>query len=150
MPGFPAEYYQEADTFSTVLDLYRASQGLQWTMLSPAPMISPGERAGQYRVGTDSPIGDAISAGTDAQGMPRDHYPDSLTFLMDVMNNHALPVGMRIDAARHLLPYQHARLGEKGKKEQRKETAAVLAGAKRFAVGKPPGLRSIDGGKPPN
>ncbi|MEF2155831.1 hypothetical protein V3390_06230 [Luteimonas sp. FXH3W] len=62
MPGFPAEYYQEADTFSTVLDLYRASQGVQWTMLSPAPMISPGERTGQYRVGTDSPLGDAISA----------------------------------------------------------------------------------------
>lgn len=92
----------------------------------------------------------AISAGTDAQGMPRDHYPDSLTFLMDVMNNHALPVGMRIDAARHLLPYQHARLGEKGKKEQRKENAAVLAGTKRFATGKPPVLRSIEGGKPPN
>ena len=31
-------------------------------MLSPAPMISPGERTGQYRVGTDSPLGDAISA----------------------------------------------------------------------------------------
>ena len=25
-------------------------------------MISPAERTGQYRVGTDSPIGDAISA----------------------------------------------------------------------------------------
>lgn len=94
--------------------------------------------------------GKSSSGASPSQGMPRDHYPDSLTFLMDVMNNHALPVGMRIDAARHLLPYQHARLGEKGKKEQRKETAAVLAGAKRFAVGKPPVLRSIDGGRPPN
>lgn len=92
-----------------------------------------------------------VSSGVDAmQGMPRAHYPDSLAFLMDVMNHATLPLGMRLDAARHLLPYQHARIGEKGKKEQRKENAAVLAGAKRFAVGKPPVLRSIDGGKPPN
>ena len=31
-------------------------------MLSPAPMIAPGQRTGVYRVGSDSPIGDAISA----------------------------------------------------------------------------------------
>lgn len=92
----------------------------------------------------------ANSSGPDAQGMPRDHYPDSLTFLMDVMNHHALPVGMRIDAARHLLPYQHARLGEKGKKEQRKEAATQLATRPRFAPGKPPQLHAIEGGKPLN
>ncbi|MEJ2365220.1 MAG: NAD(P)H-binding protein [Deltaproteobacteria bacterium] len=61
-PGFPPTYYKEASTFSTILDLYRASKGLKWTMLSPAPMIAPGERTGAYRVGTDNPIGDSISA----------------------------------------------------------------------------------------
>jgi len=60
--GFPPAYYNEAATFSTILDLYRASRGLDWTMLSPPPMIAPGERTGVYRVGSDSPIGDAISA----------------------------------------------------------------------------------------
>ena len=60
--GFPPAYYNEAATFSTILDLYRASCGLDWTMLSPPPMIAPGERTGVYRVGSDSPIGDAISA----------------------------------------------------------------------------------------
>ena len=60
--GFPSVYYNEATTFSTILDLYRASRGLTWTMLSPAPMIAPGQRTGVYRVGSDSPIGDAISA----------------------------------------------------------------------------------------
>jgi len=60
--GFPPAYYNEAATFSTILDLYRASRGLDWTMLSPPPMIVPGERTGVYRVGSDSPIGDAISA----------------------------------------------------------------------------------------
>lgn len=44
------------------MDLYRASRGIDWTMLSPAPMIAPGQRAGIYRVGSDSLIGDAISA----------------------------------------------------------------------------------------
>jgi putative NADH-flavin reductase len=61
-PDFPAIYYDEATTFSTILDLYRASEDINWTMLSPAPMISPGTRTGNYRVGTNSPIGDSISA----------------------------------------------------------------------------------------
>jgi putative NADH-flavin reductase len=60
--GFPSAYYNEATTFSTILDLYRASTSLEWTMLSPAPMIGPGERTGAYRVGSNSPIGDSISA----------------------------------------------------------------------------------------
>lgn len=62
MPGFPPAYHAEASTFSTILDLYRASKGLRWTMLAPAPEIAPGARTEHYRVGTDSPAGDAISA----------------------------------------------------------------------------------------
>ncbi|WP_353082453.1 NAD(P)-dependent oxidoreductase [Tessaracoccus lapidicaptus] len=62
LPGFPPEYYPEADTFTTVLEEYRASSGLDWTLLSPAPVISPGERTGSYVVGGDSPVGDTISA----------------------------------------------------------------------------------------
>jgi len=61
MPGFPPAYYKESDTFSTILDLYRASSGLDWTMLSPAPEIAPGERTGAYGLGLDIPVGDAIS-----------------------------------------------------------------------------------------
>jgi len=61
-PGFPAAYLAEATTLSTVLDLYRASKDLHWTILTPAPAIAPGERTGRYRVGTDSPAGDSISA----------------------------------------------------------------------------------------
>lgn len=62
MPSFPPAYQAEATTFSTILDMYRASKGLNWTMLAPAPEIAPGERTGHYRVGTNSPAGDAISA----------------------------------------------------------------------------------------
>ncbi|MCG3143480.1 MAG: hypothetical protein HONDAALG_00828 [Gammaproteobacteria bacterium] len=61
-PGFPTAYLAEATTLATVLDLYRASKGLGWTMLAPAPAIAPGERTGRYRIGTDSPVGDSISA----------------------------------------------------------------------------------------
>jgi putative NADH-flavin reductase len=61
-PGFPPAYYNEATTFSTILDLYRHSKNLEWTILSPPPVIAPGERTGTYRIGSNSPIGDTISA----------------------------------------------------------------------------------------
>ncbi len=61
-PEFPAVYYKEASTLATILDLYKESTNVNWTMLSPAPMISPGARTGAYRVGSDNPIGDSISA----------------------------------------------------------------------------------------
>lgn len=62
LPGFPRGYHAEASTFSTILDLYRASKDLAWTMLAPAPEIAPGARSGKYRIGTDSPAGTHISA----------------------------------------------------------------------------------------
>lgn len=61
-PGFPPAYLAEATTLSTALDLYRATKGLHWTMLAPAPVIAPGTRTGHYRTGTNSPAGDTISA----------------------------------------------------------------------------------------
>ncbi|GMA21682.1 NAD(P)H-binding protein [Arsenicicoccus piscis] len=61
-PGFPAEYKAESDTFADVLELYRAADGLDWTMLAPAPVIAPGERTGKYQVELDTPAGDSISA----------------------------------------------------------------------------------------
>ena len=60
--GFPAEYKAEAESFTTILDLYRASSGINWTVLSPSPIIAPGERTGHYLVGGDSPVGNSISA----------------------------------------------------------------------------------------
>ena len=60
-PGFPEIYKLEAETMSAVLDVYTASTGLNWTVLSPAPMIAPGERTGAYTTGLESPVGDSIS-----------------------------------------------------------------------------------------
>jgi putative NADH-flavin reductase len=65
-PDFPAAYKSEAEAFSTVLDLYRGSHGLDWTLISPAPEIAPGEAAAEYSVADDSPAGDFVSSGTFA------------------------------------------------------------------------------------
>lgn len=64
-PEFPAAYKAESDTFAAVLDLYRAAEGLDWTMLAPSPMIAPGP-AGEPVLGTDSPVGDSVTTGTFA------------------------------------------------------------------------------------
>ena len=59
--GFPEMYKPEAETMTAILDLYEGSSGLDWTVLSPAPMIAPGKRTGVYTTGLNSPVGDAIS-----------------------------------------------------------------------------------------
>ena len=60
--GFPEMYKPEAETMTTILEAYEASNGVDWTVISPAPMIAPGERTGKFTVGGDSPVGDSISS----------------------------------------------------------------------------------------
>ena len=60
--GFPEDYKPEAKAFAQILDEYRASEGLNWTMLSPAFEIAPGERTGKYNTALDTPAGEVISA----------------------------------------------------------------------------------------
>jgi putative NADH-flavin reductase len=67
-PGFPDAYKPEAKAFTTVLDDYRASAGLDWTLVSPSPMIAPGERTG-YVLGTDSPVGDSVTTSDFADAI---------------------------------------------------------------------------------
>lgn len=59
-PGFPDAYKPEASAFTAILDDYRASSGLDWTCVSPSPVIAPGERSG-YVLGTDSPVGSSVT-----------------------------------------------------------------------------------------
>ncbi|MEU4604241.1 NAD(P)H-binding protein [Kribbella sp. NPDC023972] len=62
-PDFPAEYKPEALTVSQALDDLRATDdSVNWTMLSPAFVIAPGERTGTFQLGLDEPIGTQISA----------------------------------------------------------------------------------------
>lgn len=61
-PEVPELYRPEMATMREVLEKFRASQGLDWTAVSPAPQIAPGERTGDYRTATDTPAGEAISS----------------------------------------------------------------------------------------
>ena len=61
--GFPPEYLGEATTGAAALDLFRAApDSVDWTFVSPAPVIAPGERTGSYATSLDTPAGDFISA----------------------------------------------------------------------------------------
>lgn len=51
--------------------------------------------------------------------MPAQIVPDNdpMLFLQSVMNDEHWPPKLRVDAAKTLMPYVHARIGEAGKKE---------------------------------
>lgn len=92
-----------------------------------------------------------VPAKDDAPGtakMPKSKYTDSLEFLTDLMNLDKAPLAMRARAAEQLIPYQHARIGEKGKKEKANERAKELSqGGKKFGTKRPPKLKVLPGGK---
>lgn len=59
-PGFPEEYKAEALEGREALELWRTkASGLDWTFLSPAAEIAPGERTGRYRTTGDQLLSDA-------------------------------------------------------------------------------------------
>jgi putative NADH-flavin reductase len=57
-PDFPAEYKPEALQHANALEVYRAVDDLDWTYVSPAAFIHPGERTGHYRRGGDQLLTD--------------------------------------------------------------------------------------------
>lgn len=60
---FPEAYRAEAQIGADALDYLRGLEdGVDWTFLSPAPLIQRGERTGTYRVELDTPAGESISA----------------------------------------------------------------------------------------
>lgn len=59
-PDFPAEWRQGALAARELLNRLRADgTPLDWTFVSPAMHLQPGERTGQYRLGTEAPVFDA-------------------------------------------------------------------------------------------
>ncbi|MFI9323053.1 NAD(P)-dependent oxidoreductase [Kitasatospora aureofaciens] len=58
-PGFPDEIRPIALACGEQLDLYRADEKVDWTYLSPAAMLEPGERTGRFRIGRDELLVDA-------------------------------------------------------------------------------------------
>ena len=62
-PDFPEDYRGEALAFADVLELFRAAgDAVAWTLVSPAPGYPVPESSGAYVSGSDSPVGDTLSA----------------------------------------------------------------------------------------
>ncbi len=76
-PGFPDAYRAEAEEGRESLRVYRTeADGLDWTFVSPAAVIQPGERTGAYRTTIDQFI-------TDEQGNSVISYEDYAVALLD-------------------------------------------------------------------
>lgn len=63
LPDFPAEWKQGALAAREALNLIKQESSLDWTFLSPAPHLEPGERRGSYRSSLETPV-------LDEQGQP--------------------------------------------------------------------------------
>lgn len=62
-PMFPKEYRNEAQQHIDALHyLHSVSDDIAWTSLTPPPMIAPGERTGDFRLGGNAIVGFSISA----------------------------------------------------------------------------------------
>ena len=79
-PDFPAEWKGYARAHGDALQTLRRSEGIEWTSLSPAAMITPGERTGHYRVGGDQLL-------TDAAGESRISAEDYAVAFLDELEN---------------------------------------------------------------
>ncbi|WP_432675107.1 terminase small subunit [Delftia sp. 11MD] len=72
-------------------------------------------------------------------------HRDPRAFLLAAMNDKMLEPKLRIDAAKALMPFEFAKKGEGGKKEQQADAAKKVAS--RFAPAAPPKLAASNGRK---
>jgi putative NADH-flavin reductase len=76
-PGFPEAYKAEAQEGREALGVWRTeAEGLDWTFLSPAAEIGPGERTGTYRTTDDRLL-------TDAEGRSFITFEDYAVAVLD-------------------------------------------------------------------
>jgi putative NADH-flavin reductase len=83
-PGFPEIYRASAEGAREALKLLREESALNWTMLSPAALIQPGQRTGVFRLGGDSLL-------TDANGDSRISVEDYAVAMIDELEKPAHP-----------------------------------------------------------
>jgi phage terminase small subunit len=103
--------------------LYMAAHRIQQESKSPPA----GKPAGGSRAPVDFDI-DAMTSFTDPKA-----------FLIAAMNDGRTEPKLRVDAAKALMPFVHAKIGEAGKKDARSD-AAKKAGAGKFGAAAPPKL----------
>jgi putative NADH-flavin reductase len=77
-PGFHEEWKPNALAQAEALEVYRAVDDLDWTYVSPAALIEPGERVGHYRRGGDELL-------VDEHGTSRITYPDYAIAIADTL-----------------------------------------------------------------
>ncbi|NMF90331.1 NAD(P)-dependent oxidoreductase [Aromatoleum petrolei] len=81
-PEFPAQWKGTAEGARDALQLLRAEPELEWTMLSPAAHLEPGERTGRFRLGSDQLL-------VDAQGASRISLADYAVVMIDELERPA-------------------------------------------------------------
>jgi putative NADH-flavin reductase len=81
-PNFPVAYKAEAEKGAAFLDLLRQEPELNWTFLSPSMLFVPGERTGQFRLGTDQLL-------TAADGKSSISFEDFAVALADEIEHPA-------------------------------------------------------------
>lgn len=108
-------------------------------------------------MGQPAGVGKPGRRGNDEEPRMKAKYASPLELLIDTYNNPRMPDSIRLRSAEQALPYMHARVGEKGKKEQAADRAKEVAGGKGtaakpgkkspFAPKRPPSLTVVSGGK---
>ncbi|TMR18275.1 NAD(P)-dependent oxidoreductase [Nonomuraea turkmeniaca] len=83
-PEFPEIYKKEALAGRAVLRLFREVEDLDWTFISPAAEIAPGDRTGVYRIGGDQLL-------VDAEGRSFISAEDYAVAVADELENGAHP-----------------------------------------------------------
>ncbi|WP_294324115.1 NAD(P)-dependent oxidoreductase [uncultured Sphingomonas sp.] len=83
-PDFPPAWRDIAMGGIAFLEALRGVDDIDWTFFSPAAMIEPGPRTGQYRLGTDTLV-------TDNAGVSRISFADYAIAMVDELEAHRHP-----------------------------------------------------------
>ena len=75
-PHFPEAYRDGARAARDALAAIQKESRLEWTFVSPAVLMAPGERTGKFRLGTEQPV-------TDDKGESRISVQDLAVALVD-------------------------------------------------------------------
>lgn len=75
-PDFPTAWRPESSAHRDALAFYRGVEDLDWSYLSPAALIQPGERTGRFRIGADQLL-------TDEHGQSRISMEDFAIAFVD-------------------------------------------------------------------
>lgn len=83
-----------------------------------------------------------VSVQAGEQKSPDDE-PDSIRVMREIVKDSTIDVRVRLDAAKALAPYEMARKGEAGKKDERQQAAKKVSAGKFAPTEAPPRLRAV-------